>query len=271
MNSKGSWRKIATTAASRRRVMGLDENGGASATKARGRREGRKAHAGHSLMQVASPDEVMRHRPSVCEHCQQPLEGIAGHVKERRQIHDLPEVRLVVREHQVEEVCCPVCQHVSRGSFPAGVEAAVQYGSTLRALAVYLHEYQLVPLGRVSELLADLYSCHVSEGTLVTWVDLAAERLAPTVARIADWLSVGPLQHADETGSRIWLGMASEDDRRSKTLASGRDFGDVPYGIAGPAMITTTAPRASVEPIWCAIASMSTNRSTSPGRRRWRI
>ena len=154
-------------------------------------------------MQVANPDEVLRHRPLVCAHCQQPLEGVAGQLKERRQVHDLPEVRLLVREHQVEEVCCPACQQVSRGSFPAGVEAPVQYGLKLRALAVYLHEYQLVPLARVSELLSDLCACEVSEGTLLLWVQCAAERLAPVVARIADWLSASPVQHADETGVRI--------------------------------------------------------------------
>ena len=92
---------------------------------------------------------------------------------------------------------------VSRGSFPAGVEAPVQYGPQLRALAVYLHEYQLVPLARVSELLADLCACEVSEGTVLTWVEFAAERLAPVVAQSADWLSASPLQHADETGVRI--------------------------------------------------------------------
>jgi transposase len=164
---------------------------------------GQPGHAGHSLMQVENPDEVVRHRPRICDQCQQPLEGIVGQVKERRQVHDLPQVRLVVREHQVEEVCCPACQHLSVGSFPAGLEAPVQYGPNLRALGVYLHAYQLVPLGRVSELLCDLYGCQVSEGALAAWVALAAERLAPTVERIADWLSAGPLQHADETGLRI--------------------------------------------------------------------
>ena len=164
---------------------------------------GQLGHAGHSLMQLTNPDEVVRHRPVVCTRCQQPLEGVVGQVKERRQVHDLPQVRLLVQEHQVEEVCCPACQQLSRGSFPAGVEAPVQYGPNLRALAVYLHAYQLVPLGRVSELLADLYGCQVSEGTLLTWVEVAAERLAPTVARIADWVSAARLQHADETGLRI--------------------------------------------------------------------
>ena len=97
---------------------------------------GQPGHAGRTLMQVASPDEVVRHRPMIWAHCQQSLEEVAGQIKERRQVHDLPEVRLLVREHQVEEVCCPACQQVSRGSFPAGVEAPVQYGPQIRALAV---------------------------------------------------------------------------------------------------------------------------------------
>jgi transposase len=116
-------------------------------------------------MQLAAADEVVHHRPGVCDHCQQPLEGVAGQLKKRRQVHDLLEVRLVVREHLVEEVCCPSCQQMSRGSFPSGVESPVQYGPNLRALAVCLHEYQSVPLGRVRELLADLCACQVSEGT----------------------------------------------------------------------------------------------------------
>ncbi len=129
-------------------------------------------------------------------------------------MYDLPEVRLVVREHQVEEVCCPACQQVNRGSFPTGVEAPAQYGPQMRALAVYLHEYQLVPLARVSELLSDLYACEVSEGAVLRWVECAAERLAPVVSRIADWLSASSLQHADETGLRIagkgrWLHVKS--------------------------------------------------------------
>jgi transposase len=154
---------------------------------------GQPGHAGRTLMQVANPDEVVWHRPVICDHCQQPLEGVVGYLKERRQVHDLPEVRLVVQEHQVEEVCCPACQQVSRGSFPAGVEAPGKSGPKMRALAVYLHEYQLVPLARVSELLADLYACAVSEGTLMTWVQLAAQQLEPTVARIADPLERGSI------------------------------------------------------------------------------
>jgi transposase len=164
---------------------------------------GQLGHPGRTLMQVAHPDEVVQHRPRVCAHGQQPLEGVVGQIKERRQVHDLPEVRLLVREHQVEEVCCPTCQQVSRGNFPEEVEAPVQYGPQMRALAVYLHDYQLVPLARVRELLADLCGCVLSEGTVLRWVEDAAESLAPVVAQIADWVSASRLQHGDETGVRI--------------------------------------------------------------------
>ncbi len=73
-----------------------------------------------------------------------------------------------------------------------------------------------MPLARVSELLSDRYGCHVSEGSLLSWVELTAERLAPTVAQIADWVSAGRFQHADETGVRIagklhWIHVTSTD------------------------------------------------------------
>jgi transposase len=137
------------------------------------------------------------------ENCGASAKGVTGTVKERRQVHDLPEVRLLVREHQVEEVCCPRCQQASRGSFPAGVEVPVQYGPNLRALAVYLHQYQLVPLARTCELLCDLCECPILEGTLTAWVELAAQTLEPTIAHIADCISASQVQHGDETGIRV--------------------------------------------------------------------
>jgi len=122
---------------------------------------GQPEHPGRTLMQVAQPDEIVSHRPAACVHCQQPLEKVPGSVKERRQVHDLPAVRVVVQEHQVEEVWCPACQGRNEGSFPSGVEAPVQYGPTVRALGVYLHQYQLVPVARSCEVLEDLYDCHL--------------------------------------------------------------------------------------------------------------
>ena len=175
-----------------------------SQRKASGKKTGgQTGHAGRTLMQAVTPDEVLPHRPGLCAHCQHSLEGVPGQVKERRQVHDLPPLRLLVREHQMEEVRCPHCQHLNRAEFPAGVEAPVQYGPNVRALAVYLHQYQLIPLARTCELLSDLCECQLSQGTLTTWVEFAAAKLKETVEGIADWLCASRLQHADETGIRI--------------------------------------------------------------------
>jgi transposase len=152
---------------------------------------GQAGHAGHTLKVVETPDEVVRHRPVVCQHCQQPLADVAGRVREHRQVHDLPEMRVRVWEHRVEEVLCPACGQPSVGSFPAEVAAPVQYGPNVQALAVYLHQGQLVPMARTCDLLEEVCGCHLSQGTLLCWVQEASERLQATVEKIADPLERG--------------------------------------------------------------------------------
>ena len=165
---------------------------------------GQPGHTGHTLCLVEQPDEVVRHRPQVCRQCSRDLSAVPGIVAERRQVLDLPVMRLVAQEHQVEAICCPTCQSSNLGSFPAAVSAPVQYGPNLQALAVYLHQGQLLPTARTCEALTAICGCHISEGTLIQWSELAAERLAPTVERIAELLVASRLMHADETGIRVY-------------------------------------------------------------------
>src|SRR5881397_2401548 len=68
-----------------------------------GKRPGGQAgHAGHTLTMVEQPDEVVRERPAVCHHCHADLSTVAGSVVERRQVLDLPEIRLLAHEYQLE-------------------------------------------------------------------------------------------------------------------------------------------------------------------------
>ncbi len=170
-----------------------------------GRRPGGQVgHPGHTLSLVEQPDEVVRHRPKVCRQCREDLSAVPGKVAERRQVLDVPEIRLLTQEHQLEAIYCPTCHRTSLGSFPASVSAPVQYGPNLQALAVYLHQGQLLPTARTCEVLAAVCGCQISEGTLIQWCELAAERLAPTVERIAELIGASQLQHGDETGIRVY-------------------------------------------------------------------
>jgi transposase len=152
---------------------------------------GQAGHLGQTLLAVETPDQVVNHRPDVCQHCQRCLADVAGRIKERRQVHDLPEMRMRVWEHRVEEVLCPACGQPSVGCFPTEVVAPVQYGPQVQALAVYLHQGQLVPMARTCEFLEEVCGCHLSQGTLLGWVQEASQRLQATVEKIADPLERG--------------------------------------------------------------------------------
>ncbi len=165
---------------------------------------GQLGHRGETLRLVATPDAVVEHRPPVCRVCQKPLpEAAPVVVRERRQVQDLPPPgRLHVTEHQALRVRCPACQTVSVGAFPADTTSRAQYGPRLRALVVYLVEQQLVPYGRVREVLADVFGAHLALGTLVAWVQQAAATLEPVEAQLKAALRRAPVLHSDETGVR---------------------------------------------------------------------
>ena len=88
-----------------------------------------------------------------------------------------------------------------RGS--AGVNAPTQYGPRLQALAVYLSQFQLLPMERISELLADLQLCQLCQGTLVNWIAQASSTLQPSMQTLKRLLRASSLEHVDETGGSI--------------------------------------------------------------------
>jgi transposase len=57
---------------------------------------------------------------------------------ERRQVFDLPPLRLIVTEHQAEIKQCPVSGQRVTAPFPTHVQAPVQYGPHFRGFTLYL-------------------------------------------------------------------------------------------------------------------------------------
>ncbi len=86
---------------------------------------GQQGHAGQTLQMAEQPDEVIAHRPECCQQCGQNLREVVGQIVERRQVLDVPEIRLLVHEHQVQSLTCPTCQSSNRSSFPVQVNAPV--------------------------------------------------------------------------------------------------------------------------------------------------
>jgi transposase len=179
-----------------------------------GRRPGKQPGApGANLAKVERPDVTVVHSPTRCSSCGSGLEGVAGQLGERRQVFELPEVRLVVTEHVVEERRCS-CGTVTSGEFPGEATAPTCYGPRVRALGVYLCVRQHLPYERAAELLADVCGAPVSTGALVQMVAECSGSLDPFLATVTAGLISSSVVHFDETGARIagrlgWVHSAS--------------------------------------------------------------
>jgi len=171
---------------------------------------GQKGHPGTTLRMVDNPDEIVIHKVDQCSHCHTSLEDKDY---ERRQTFDIPPVRLYSTEDRAEIKLCSKCGHINTADFPEDVTQSVQYGLRLRAFAVYLHDYQLIPYDRSCELLSDVYGCEISPATLIRAENECFEGLEEFENVIKDALLQSPVIHSDETGVRIkgirnWLHVA---------------------------------------------------------------
>jgi transposase len=161
---------------------------------------GQLGHKGHTLEQVAQPDHVIVHELAQCPHCAYELSAVAPQRVEKRQVFDVPPVRFEVSEHQAPVRMCPCCQQRVQAAFPKGVTRAVQYGPRVRAQAVYLGLYQLLPLARIRDLLAEWYGHSPSEAVIVDAMRQARAQVTPTTRAIESQLMAAAVVHVDETG-----------------------------------------------------------------------
>jgi len=175
---------------------------------------GQPGHVGQTLRLSEAPDEIVVHPPIECRGCGERLDAAPVVRSERRQVLDLPSVRLQVTEHRAETRQCAGCGAETSGPFPTGVEAPVQYGPGVAGLAVYLNQEQLLPEERTCRVLAEVFGRPISEATLERAVETCHTQLAAVEAAIKQGITEAEVAHFDETGARLggkrfWLHVAS--------------------------------------------------------------
>jgi transposase len=182
------------------------------APKSLRRRSGRKpggqaGHPGSTLAQVSDPDVTLRHEPGPCGGCGADLARAPQVGVERRQVFDLPPIRVRVTEHRLITRRCG-CGISTCATAPAGVAAPVQYGPQIAAIILYLYVGQFLSKKRTAQALAELFGTPVSEATVAAMTRRAAAGLGGFLDDVADRIAAAEVAGFDETGLRVAGGLA---------------------------------------------------------------
>ncbi|MDA1278379.1 MAG: IS66 family transposase [Verrucomicrobia bacterium] len=198
---------------------------------------GQKGHKGETLRQAAEPDVTSNHFPSRCAGCGAALTPDMAQTHVARQVFDLPEpLPLMVSEHRAHVCRCAACGVKTRGLFPEGINAPVQYGKRIAAFVVYMLHYQLLPEARLAALMADLFGVKCTTATIARMSRRCANGLKGFGETVRDLVAGAPVKHMDETGFRIdgktqWLHVASTASLTSYRVSAKR--GELLANVAG--------------------------------------
>jgi transposase len=164
---------------------------------------GQKGHEGTTLAMVKHPQHLRTHQIKSCNGCGKSLQNEKPRGHERRQVFDIPPIVVEVTEHRAQIKRCPHCGELSVAAFPDGVNHTTQYGTRLKAFAVYLKNYGFLSYDRTAQAFADLFGIPLSVGTLASTDQRCARRVEGVVEEIRQKLIRSKVVHFDETGLNI--------------------------------------------------------------------
>ena len=167
-------------------------------------------HRGHTLQMKAHADVFVRHdAPCVCAECGNDLTNVAQQFLERRQVVDIPPVTAVYTEHSIYSKTCN-CGHVTKSSFPPGINSLIQYGPNVESTAAYMHARQYIPFDRMGEFFNDVMGIPICAGSIVNMIKRFADKAKPVYESIKTGIEQAPCIGSDETGAKengkkIWF------------------------------------------------------------------
>jgi transposase len=180
-----------------------------------GRRPGgQPGHQGQTrtLMPVEEVDVVVPLKPTSCARCHQSLDGEAPQ-PQRHQVFEIPPMRPVVTEYQVQRLSCPACGDVTQAAWPAGVPTGM-YGPRAQAIAALCTGAYRLSKRVTQQVLDTLFGLPMSLGTLSTLEGATTEAVAAPVAEARTSVQEQASAHLDEPGwregrQRAWLWVAA--------------------------------------------------------------
>jgi transposase len=164
---------------------------------------GQLGHKGTTLEMTATPDKIIDLKSEFCTKCGQSLSQQIFILKAKRQVIELPPIQPIFEEYRQFACQCPKCQHEQIAEFPSGVNAPIQYGSSIEALMSYFSVYQYIPFGRLKSLFFQVFSLPLSEGTVSNILERSSQKCQGFYNHIKTQIAQSKVVGSDETGTKV--------------------------------------------------------------------
>jgi transposase len=188
---------------------------------------GQRGHTGSCLIQVEMPARIVDHRLTACPWCKLDLSDVEGRCLEKRQVFEIPQPKVEVTEHRIEEKRCPGCGKTIQSVWPKEVRGPVQYGSRVQGLTSYLTVRHFMPVERTCEIFEEVFGLPISPGTVTNINRKLFQKLEPFEQSAKETLLNSRVLHFDETGMRCekklhWIHVAASHCATLYTLHAKR-------------------------------------------------
>jgi transposase len=172
---------------------------------------GQNGHAGTTLKKVLSPDRI---ETLTIDRRTLPRGNYTPAGFDARQVIDI-EITSVVTEYRAE-ILQDEAGNQYVADFPPSVSRPVQYGASVKAQAVYMSQFQLLPYDRIRDYFADQCGIPLSAGSVFNFNQEAYVLLGTFEAIVKRQLVKQSVLNADETGINVngktlWLHTLGND------------------------------------------------------------
>lgn len=176
---------------------------------------GQKGHKGANLEIPEHVDNVIEHYPEECKLCPnfEDCKGTICHEQDRRYVIDL-KIKRVVSSHTIYQAeKCPLHTGILKGNFPAGVNATVQHGTTVKTFIVN-ESMNGMGADKIVKTIEGLSGLKISTGTVVNTLKSLSGKLDEPLDFIKEQLINSEVNNYDETsvnvcGKTLWEHSAS--------------------------------------------------------------
>lgn len=195
---------------------------------------GQLGHKGTTLEISATPDKIIDLKSSFCSNCGQNLQDSIFTLQATRQVVEIPPIKPIYEEYRQYTCQCPHCQNQQIADFPTGVNAPIQYGSSVESLVSYFSVYQYIPFKRLQNVFSQVFSMPLSEGSIGNILERSAQKCTGIYQIIKQQIANSSVVGADETGAKVngakwWIWVwqnllntfiVASDNRGSQTINS---------------------------------------------------